>query len=105
MKRRKEILLFIIIIFAISFVSSYQLNLTEFTSTSLTLERDYIHVSVSDPDLILYLPFDIQEPQNNKTYDFSNNSNDGFLQGGVNWKVDGFIGGLMNLMEQTIIFQ
>ena len=60
MKKGVAILFLLTIIFLINFASSYQINRTAIT-TNITLQENYFHLGVSDPDLILYLPFDVAE--------------------------------------------
>jgi Concanavalin A-like lectin/glucanases superfamily len=68
------------------------------TDTNITQESNFSHLNISDPNLILYLPFDIQERiVLNKTYDYTNNSNDGTLGSTAGtqptWISSGYVGG------------
>lgn len=59
---------------------------------NITVEANFSHLDINDQidtnginwsSLVAYYPFDVQENTNNKTYDYSNNSNDGTLIGGT----------------------
>jgi hypothetical protein len=63
-------------------VDPYTLNLSaNGTGSNMTVEPEEIaHLNISDGSLVLYMPFDAQENSEiSKTYDYTNNSNDGTL--------------------------
>jgi len=69
-------------------VDPFYYNLSEtaqFNVTNLTIENEtFGHLTITDGSLVGYWPFDVQENiAENKTYDYTNNSNDGTLTGGV----------------------
>jgi len=64
----------------VSFVSAYQLNFS-----NLVCEGNFTHLKISDPNLVLYMPFDVQEDSDNITYDYSSNDNDGTIEGAMYW--------------------
>lgn len=72
------VLFFGIFVGLILFVNAYQVNLDDYSTTNLTITRKSIHLNVSDSSLILYMPFDAYR-NDGKTYDCTNNSNDGTL--------------------------
>ena len=86
------LIIFVGIIFSAGFVSDYQLDTTNSFSLNISLHRTFFHISISDPNLMLYLPFDVQEGLNNKTRDYTDNLNDGLLENGILWNSSGYIG-------------
>lgn len=91
-KIKRVVSLLAVAIFLISLASATTttLNLSDATSyINVTNEDDYfIHLSVSDPDVKLLMPFN-EAPNGTKAYDYTNNSNDGYLLGGVIWNSTG----------------
>jgi hypothetical protein len=62
-------------------VDPLQINSSTGTGTNVTTEDNYSHLILTDPDLIFYMPFDVQHGSDNITYDYTNNSNDGTVYG------------------------
>lgn len=66
------------------------------TDVNVTQENQFAHINISDPNLILYMPFDVEEDSSNITYDYTNQSNDGTLNNTPTWTDSGYIGGAYN---------
>jgi len=47
------------------------------TNTNVTQENLFTHLNLTDGSVVLYMPFDVIQDSANKTYDYSNYSNDG----------------------------
>jgi hypothetical protein len=56
-------------------------NITEIVNTSLdtniTEENEFAHLTLSDPNLVLYYPFDVNNDSSGIVYDYSSYNNDG----------------------------
>ena len=55
------------------------------TNTNITQENSFSHLNISDSNLLVYFPFDIQENSSNITYDYAGRFNDGTLKNGPVW--------------------
>lgn len=60
------------------------------TDTNITQEPGFAHLNISDSSMVGYYPFDINSSP--RTYDYTDNDNEGILNGPV-WISNGFIGG------------
>jgi hypothetical protein len=62
-------------------------------STNVTTENNFTHLTLTDGSLVLYMPFDVVEDSANKTYDYTNYSNDGTVARGATFNSSGGVYG------------
>jgi hypothetical protein len=65
------------------------------TNTNITNENKFAHLNISDPSLVLYMPFDVVQDAGGLTYDYTNNTNDGTTSGAT-FNSSGYLGGSYN---------
>jgi hypothetical protein len=87
-------LVFLSLLFlAIVIVNAFSVSLSGGANLNVTYENNFTHLNISDGSLVFYMPFDVVEDSENKTYDYTNNSNDGTLNNGVLFNSTGGIYG------------
>jgi lysophospholipase L1-like esterase len=79
-----------IISFIIFITASLNLGQPADVNSNVTYENNFSHLNLSDENLIFYMPFDVNS---SLVYDYSNNSNDGTLNGGVTFNSTGGVYG------------